>query len=139
LEVPYALEGNVTYGPESAIHRRFLKRSILFCERYDISRKTGYKWVERYIEDGPGALEDLSRKPRHAPNETDPKIVAEFLELRHKHPSWGGKKILKIVHNHNPHWDLPCRSTVCDIFKRHGMIPIPRWRRRIGHPGPSER
>jgi putative transposase len=33
------------------------------CERYEISRKTGYKWVERYVEDGPGALEDLPRKP----------------------------------------------------------------------------
>jgi hypothetical protein len=30
LEVPYALEGNVTYEPESTIHRRFLKRYILF-------------------------------------------------------------------------------------------------------------
>jgi putative transposase len=105
------------------------------CERYDISRKTGYKWVERYVEDGPGALEDLPRKPHHSPNETDPEIVDVFLEVRHKHPSWGGKKILKIVHDHHPLWDLPCRSTVCDIFKRHGMIPIPRWRRRIGHPG----
>ena len=30
LEVPYALEGNVTYEPESAIHRRFLKRYNFF-------------------------------------------------------------------------------------------------------------
>jgi len=101
------------------------------CERYEISRKTGYKWIERYVEDGPGALEDLPRKPHHFPNETDPEIVAKLLELRSKHSSWGGKKILKIVRDHHPRWDLPCRSTVCDIFKRNGMVPIARWRRLI--------
>lgn len=105
------------------------------CERYDISRKTGYKWVERYVDDGPGALEDLPRKPHHFPNETDPEIVAELLELRRKFPAWGGKKILKIVHGQHPLWDLPCRATVQDILKRNGMVPIRRCRRRIGHPG----
>jgi transposase InsO family protein len=105
------------------------------CERYEISRKTGYKWIERYIEDGPGALEDLPRKPHHFPNETDPEIVAALLELRRKHPFWGGKKILTIVHGRHPRWDLPCRATVQEILKRNGMVPIRRWRRRIGHPG----
>src|SRR5262249_55322338 len=27
------------------------------------------------------------------------------------------------------------RSTACDILRRHGMVPIKRRRRRIGHPG----
>jgi hypothetical protein len=78
----------------------FSKKRFSFlelCERYEISRKTGYKWVVRYFDEGPGALEELPRKPHHSPNETDPEIVAEFLELRRKHASWGGKKILKIV------------------------------------------
>jgi putative transposase len=105
------------------------------CERYEVSRKTGYKWVERYVDDGPGALEDLPRKPHHSPNETDPEIVTELLEVRRMHPSWGVKKILKILQDRHPRWKLFCRSTACDIFKRNGMVPIPRWRRRIGHPG----
>jgi putative transposase len=105
------------------------------CERYEISRKTGYKWVERYVDEGPGALEDLPRTPHHSPNETDPEIVAELLELRRKFPAWGGKKIIKIVHGQHPLWDLPCRATVQDILKRNGMVPIRRWHRRIGHPG----
>jgi putative transposase len=105
------------------------------CERYEISRKTGYKWVERYMDEGPGALEDLPRKPHRSPNETDPEIVAVLLELRRKFPAWGGKKILKIVHGRHPLWDLPCRATVQDILKRNGMVPIRRWHRRIGHPG----
>lgn len=116
----------------------FSKKRFSFselCDRYDISRKTGYKWVERYMDDGPGALEDLKKTPHHFPNETDPEIIDELLVLRRKHTFWGAKKILKIVHGYHPDWDLPCRSTVCDIFKRNGMVPRTRRRRRIGHPG----
>jgi putative transposase len=105
------------------------------CDRYDISRKTGYKWIERYADDGPGALEDLSRKPHHFPNETDPIIVEAILALRRKHTYWGAKKILKILRGRHPKWDFPCRSTVCDIFQRNGLVPRARRRRRIGHPG----
>lgn len=32
------------------------------CERYGISRKTGYKWVERYHAEGVEGLEDRSRQ-----------------------------------------------------------------------------
>ena len=31
------------------------------CEKYHISRKTGYKWVKRYRELGEGGLDDRSR------------------------------------------------------------------------------
>jgi transposase-like protein len=40
------------------------------CTTYGISRKTGYKWIDRYLHDGPGGLEDQSRKPYAAPNRT---------------------------------------------------------------------
>jgi putative transposase len=105
------------------------------CLQYDISRKTAYKWIDRYMERGPGGLEEISRKPRHSPNETDPEIIAAFLELRQRHPTWGGKKLLEVVHRRHPRWNLPARATVQDILKRSGMVPIRRYRRRIGHPG----
>lgn len=107
------------------------------CLQYDISRKTAYKWIDRYMERGPGGLEEISRKPRHSPNETDPEIIEAFLELRGHHPTWGGKKLLEIVHKRHPRWSLPARATVQDILKRSGMVPIRRYRRRIGHPGKS--
>lgn len=33
------------------------------CGLYDISRKTGYKWIDRYIRYGPAGLEEGSRRP----------------------------------------------------------------------------
>ncbi len=40
------------------------------CERYRISRKTGYKWVDRYVEDGVDGLKDRSRSPKDSPQKT---------------------------------------------------------------------
>jgi transposase InsO family protein len=105
------------------------------CDFYDVSTKTGYKWLERYMKFGPAGLEELSRKPHDSPNATDPKIVKAILDFRRHHPTWGGKKILTNLHTREPNWELPCRSTVCDILKRNGLLPTRKYRRRIGHPG----
>lgn len=105
------------------------------CQLYGISRKTAYKWIDRYLRQGPAGLEEQSRRPRHSPNETAPEIVTALIEARRRHPTWGAKKLLTLVRNRHPRWDLPGRSTVCDILSRNGMVPKKRQRRRIGHPG----
>ena len=33
------------------------------CQNYNISTKTGYKWIERFLKDGEKGLKDLSRAP----------------------------------------------------------------------------
>jgi putative transposase len=105
------------------------------CEQYGISRKTGYKWIERYVERGPEGLPERSRRPRNSPHETPAEVVQALLEQRRRHPSWGGKKLLTVLAQRRPDWTLPHRSTVCDILSRHGMVPKQRRRRAIGHPG----
>jgi putative transposase len=105
------------------------------CEQYGISRKTGYKWIERYVERGPEGLQERSRRPGSSPNETPTEVVQALLEQRRRHPSWGGKKLLTVLAQRHPNWSLPHRSTACDILNRHGMVPKQRRRRAIGHPG----
>lgn len=105
------------------------------CDLYGVSRKTAYKWIERYLRQGPAGLEERPRRPHNSPNETAAEIVEAILQGRRRHPSWGGKKLLTVVHKRHPDWDLPHRSTVCDILSRNGMVPKKRRRRRIGHPG----
>ena len=105
------------------------------CDLYGISRKTGYKVIDRYLRHGPAGLEDRSRRPHTSPNHTPHEVEQALLEARRRHPSWGAKKLLMIVHKAHPRWELPHRSTVCDILSRNGMVPKKRTRRRIGHPG----
>jgi len=105
------------------------------CDLYGIARKTAYKWIERYLRQGPAGLEERSRRPQVSPNRTPDEVSEALLEARRRHPSWGGKKLLTLVHKRHLSWDLPHRSTVCDILNRHGMVAKKRQRRRIGHPG----
>src|SRR5208337_4951934 len=63
------------------------------CRRFEISRKIGYKWLARYLEDGEDGLADRSRRPHHSPGETRETLVAAVLAVRAGHPAWGGRKI----------------------------------------------
>ena len=59
------------------------------CARYEISRKTGYKWIGRYADDGPPGLLERSRRPHACPHASDPLVMEALLELRRRHPRWG--------------------------------------------------
>lgn len=118
-----------------ADHLRGTRSVTELCAEYGIARKTGYKWIDRYIRRGPRGLEDLSRRPRIAPNATAPAISAAFIDLRRKHPTWGAKKLLVVLKRRHLSWVLPKRSAVCNLLKRHGLIRRKSARRLIGHPG----
>jgi len=53
-----------------------------FCRRYGISRKTGYKWLDRYAQLGPASLADRSHPPDACPHATAPAVIREILQLR---------------------------------------------------------
>jgi putative transposase len=109
------------------------------CANFGISRKTGYKWIDRYLHDGPQGLEDRSTRPHTAPNRTPQYIVDALIELRTHHPSWGGGKLLAVIERGHRGWALPARSTACEILKRSGLVPRKPSRRRVGHPGQPTR
>jgi transposase InsO family protein len=105
------------------------------CELYGISRKTGYKWAERFATQGPDGLLDRDHAPRTSPHRTPAAIEDALLGIRLKHPRWGAKKLLAIAAVRWPELALPNRSTVCEILRRNGLV-LPRSKRRpIGHPG----
>lgn len=105
------------------------------CIRYSVSRKTGYKWIDRYLRYGPVGLEPRSRRPNSHPREIEAKVVNALLQMRHKHPKWGAKKLLVKVAERRPEWTMPACSTVCDILSRNGLVTHRPRRRAIGHPG----
>ncbi|HSF29825.1 MAG TPA: integrase core domain-containing protein [Candidatus Tectomicrobia bacterium] len=111
-------------------------RSITeLCELDSVSRQTGDTWIERDLTSGPSGLEERARTPCSSPHQTPQHLVDAFIELRGRHPSWGAKKLLSILQKRHPSWALPGRSTVCDILRRHGLVPKTRPQRHIGHPG----
>jgi transposase InsO family protein len=105
------------------------------CDRFGISRKTGYKIIRRFEEFGYSGLVDRSSRPLSSPNQTRPELVAEIVRLRKRHPFWGAEKLLDLLYDSHPDVDWPARSTVCDILKREGLVRRKRRPRRVGHPG----
>jgi transposase InsO family protein len=94
------------------------KMSVL-CRRFGISRKTGYKWLARFLSGG--SCEDRSRRPRHFREPTSAAIEAEVLELRDRHPAWGGRKLrARLVALGRD--AVPAASTITAILHRHGRI-----------------
>lgn len=100
------------------------------CRSFGISRKTGYKLVARYVEEGPRGLYDRSRAPLSHPNKTPPKIEALLVEARERHPNWGPRKLIAWLSRRHRRVKWPSASTVGDILKRHGLVRPRRKRRR---------
>jgi putative transposase len=116
-------------------HQRQRDTMVALCDRYGISRKTGYKWLERYDTDGPGGLATRSSRPHTSPQATPRHMAAAIVAVRRRYPSWGGKKILAVLAEREPTWTLPAVSTANDILKRHDLVPRGRRRRPRPHPG----
>ncbi len=91
------------------------------CIRFGISRKTGYKLLNRFKADGVSGLEERSRTPGHSPLKTNHYIEVKILVLRKRKPSWGGRMIRSYLLNHGEK-NVPAHSTITDILHRHGYI-----------------
>ncbi len=91
------------------------------CKRYQISVKTGYKWLKRFYESGVDGLKDLSRKPHNIPHRTAADIEERIIALRQEHPGIGGRKIHYILRRQGIK-TMPAPSTVTDILRRNGLI-----------------
>jgi transposase InsO family protein len=98
------------------------------CLEYGISRKTGYKFKERFEQGGRAALFDLPRTPRHSPARTPEPIRELLIELRLRHPTWGAKKLVSYLTTQHPGISLPAPSTVGEMLARRGLVR-PRRRR----------
>ena len=99
------------------------------CRRFSISRPTGYKWLERYREEGREGLEERSRRPARSPNKTPESIEEAVCAVREKHPAWGGRKIRARLRTQaesdrlpfGPE-SVPAASTCQAIVKRNGLL-----------------
>jgi transposase InsO family protein len=100
------------------------------CQGFNVSRKTGYKWLARYLGEGEAGLFDRCRRPRASPWVTPPEMEEAVLRVREAHPAWGGRKIRARLQAQG--WvTVPAASTITAILRRHGKIdPAESMQRR---------
>jgi len=92
------------------------------CRRHGISRKSGYKWLDRYELEGQAGLADQSRRPDKSPGRTEAEAEARVIAIRREHPCWGGRKIRQVLFNEGFKGALPAASTITGILRRHGFL-----------------
>lgn len=108
------------------------------CRDYEISRKTGYKWVERYKAEGPSGLDERSRR-RHQQTYVVPLAVKQaIIELRSIGETIPGpKKIQSDLIKRFPGQDPPSKTTIYNILKAADLItPRPLRPRVAVYPKP---
>ncbi|NIN67150.1 MAG: IS481 family transposase [Anaerolineae bacterium] len=91
------------------------------CRRFGISRKTGYKWMNRFEELGFEGLRDRPRRPHHSPVQTPQHMEQAILDIRDAHQAWGGRK-LQARMRHLGHSNVPAPSTITEILRRNGRL-----------------
>lgn len=100
------------------------------CREFNISRVTGYKYLERYNLFGLEGLKDRSKKPKRHPKTIRKKIIDLIINERRDHPTWGARKLLASLQariHMIKEWPAP--STVGRILKEKGFISEPKKRR----------
>lgn len=101
------------------------------CERFGISRKTGYKWISRYEAMGVSGLEARSRARHHHSNAVTQEVQAYLLELKTgRFPHWGPRKIRDWLRCNHPERPWPAASTIGELYDRHGLVKRRRRRPR---------
>jgi putative transposase len=99
--------------------------------RHRVSRKTLYKWVERYEAYGLEGLRELSRAPHQHPQAVEAVWRERVLAVRQEHPSWGAGKLWRLLEQQYRE-GMPSASTIGRLLRESGLSRK-RWRRARAH------
>jgi len=98
-------------------------------EVYEVSRKTIYKWLERYEQQGPGGLADLSRRPLHSPHQVSAEVEQAIVAARQRW-KWGASKLRVKLCESDPARQWPAVSTIAAVLQAKGLVVSRRRRSR---------
>jgi len=93
------------------------------CREFEISRKTGYKILDRYEESGLEGLSDRARRPFRYANQLPEQVEAAIVAAKREKPNWGARKIReRLLRSFRSEIKVPACSTIHAILDRHGLI-----------------
>lgn len=100
------------------------------CKEFGISRNAAYELRDRFKRNGLDGLKNASSAPHTIPHRTPEEIVEILVDARNAHPSWGPRKLRKILENDSKYEGvrLPSPSTIGDVLKREGLVKARRRR-----------
>lgn len=107
------------------------KKSLAdICRQFGISRKTAYKWLARYQQEGSNGLKDRSKAPHHQNQKTNEEVINHIIALKHQREAWGPKKIRARLKEDWPSISFPSTTTIGNILEEHGLTIPRKYRKR---------
>lgn len=100
------------------------------CQRFRVSRQTGYKWWRRYQSGSAPALQQRSRRPHRHPRAVSELWLERIGHWRRRFPRWGPKKLRAALRRLHPRSRLPALSTIGAALQRLGLVQRRPLRRR---------
>ena len=98
---------------------------------YGVSRKTIYKWINRYSQDPERGLADRSRAPYSRPNAVPEPVKQIIIETKLKYPHLGPKKVMLYLRRQSPDQYWPANSTAGVILAKAGLVRPLRRKARV--------
>ncbi len=93
------------------------------CLEYGISRKTGYKWLERFRQQGLGGLRNQSRRPHSSPEALAEDVICALVRIKESVPrTWGPKKVLSLYQRQYGSEQSPSLSSVQRVMDKAGYV-----------------
>src|SRR5215203_2299928 len=97
------------------------------CQEYGISPRTGYKWRDRFLEEGMSGMTELSRRPRGSPESVGEEVICRMVALKERLRHWGPRKIRAVYLRQ---WgEGPSESSFKRVLERCGMTEKRKVRR----------
>lgn len=129
--MPWGVKEKVSQREEFVREAKAREKDIKqLCGEYEISRKTGYKWLGRDLQGLD--LQDQSRRPHQCKNQIRGETENLLLDMRRKHPVWGGKKIRRALLDEGKE-GIPASSTITEVLKRNGLIDEQESRKHMAY------
>ena len=101
------------------------------CKQYGISRKTAYKWHQRFLDLGKEGLKDLSKAPKTPNFCYSNKQIETAIDLKLRYRTWGPKKILIKLEEKYPNENWPSPTRLYEIFKEYHLVTCKRIKNRV--------
>src|SRR4029453_10206682 len=98
------------------------------CREHGISRRTGYKFLERFKQEGMAGLQDQSRRPQTSPRQLSEDVVCELIRLKQAHRTWGARKLLEVYRRLHAPEKAPSESSCKRVLEKAGLVEHRRRR-----------
>jgi len=125
--MPWETKNQMNQRSEFALKAMKTDNFRELCREYKISPRTGYKWKERFEQEGLAGMGERSRRPKRSPEGLQEEEVCRIVLLKERHRHWGARKIQELYRRQ---WGgAPSESSIKRVLKKAGLVEEKKRRR----------